>query len=100
MFNRFAGIFHAFGQLERFVRQAIKDRHEAEAVYRLFGEKHDSLPYLIRRVAEDETGDRVNRYVTLLCARQVLDRLGRDNGDFRSRYRPQFKRVYELLGRE
>jgi hypothetical protein len=97
MFKHFAGIFHAFNQLEQHVHAAIQKKHEADAVYRLFGEKYDSLPSLIKRVVEEIDTDLVNRYVTLLCAQQVLKRIGRDAADFKERYRHDFGRVQDLL---
>ena len=47
LFDRFAGVFHAFGCLRRHIEQAIEAGrlHEAEA--RLFGAKYDSLPMLL-----------------------------------------------------
>src|SRR5207248_600824 len=39
LFDRFAGIFHAFGCLERSVREALDKDNGREATYRLFGEK-------------------------------------------------------------
>lgn len=75
MFDRFAGIFHAFSSLESRVAKSIRDGHDKDAVYRLFGNKYDSLPNLIGKVLEDRDGDLVNRYVTLLTARQLLQHL-------------------------
>jgi hypothetical protein len=98
MFDRFAGIFHAFGRLESHVREAMQEGREAEAVYRLFGEKYDSLPSLIQTVIKDECGDRVNRYVTLLCARQILGRIEAFDTQFTRRHQAEFRRVSKLLG--
>lgn len=93
-FDRFAGIFHAFGRFEKHVIEALTTGREKDAVYRLFGEKYDSLPALIRKVAErvDETEagqatsdlrrDPVARYVTLLTARQLIDRLEPKHPEF------------------
>ncbi len=54
--------------LREHVVAAIEAGREKEAVYRLFGEKYDSLPSLIRTVLGDQEGDVVNRYITLLTA--------------------------------
>ena len=97
MFDRFAGIFHAFSQLERHVVEALTERHDTVAVYRLFGEKYDSLPHLVRKIIADDEGDAVNRYVTLLTARHLLRGLKRDYKDFFSEYREDDKRITELL---
>ena len=74
MFDRFAGIFHAFSCLEERLDESL-DRGdvsgERRAIYRLFGKRHDSLGSLINKLLEDTASDRVNRYVSLLCARQV-----------------------------
>ncbi len=72
LFDRFAGTFHAFGCLERAVCDALKAGNEKEATYRLFGKKYDSLGSLLDRIAPNQVGvDDVNRYVILLCARQL-----------------------------
>jgi len=97
MFDRFAGIFHAFGRLETHVRESLESDHENEAVYRLLGEKHDSLPSLLDKVIKDEEADRVHRYVTLLCATQLLDRIEKEYTDFKTQHKEAFKRVRERL---
>lgn len=72
MFDRFAGIFHAFGCLERAVHEALTRENEREATYRLFGRKYDSLGSLLARILHGESqGDAVDRYVIVLCARQL-----------------------------
>lgn len=75
MFSRFAGIFHAFAKLEERVVCALTDGRPREAEAYLFGAGYLSLPTVITRVEEDVAGDDVNRYVTLLSAMQLLDRL-------------------------
>ena len=80
LFDRFAGIFHAFSCLEERVRQALEDRKFKEADYRLFGKKYDSLGSLLARVVasvEKGEGDRVDQYVMGLCAKQTLRELER-----------------------
>ncbi len=81
LFDRFAGIFHAFGCLERSVRAALQEENEKEATYRLFGQKCDSLGSLLTRIekdAADGKGDAVEHYVIVLCARQLIQELKRD----------------------
>ena len=97
MFDRFAGIFHAFGRLDAHVHEALETGRETEAVYRLLGEKHDSLPSLLDKIIADEEADRVHRYVTLLCAKQLLDHIEKDFSEFRTQHRPAFNRVREQL---
>jgi hypothetical protein len=83
LFDRFAGFFHAFGCLERAVRSALKDGREKEASYRLFGKKYDSLGSLLDRMATDtQSGDPVDRYVIILCARQLYHEVARDHPDY------------------
>jgi hypothetical protein len=97
MFDRFAGIFHAFGRLEHHIMQALNANRENEAVYRLFGKKYDSLPSLVGKVIQDEKTDRVNRYVTLLCARQLLQQIETYSSDFNKRHQIEFNKVYDQL---
>jgi hypothetical protein len=99
MFSRFAGIFHAFGRLESRIGECLQAGQDNEAVYRLFGEKHDSLCVLVRKVLADEPQDRVNRYMTLLCARQVLGRVRSRYPEFCQANRSRVRRLEELLGK-
>lgn len=95
-FDRFAGIFHAFGCLQRAVFEALKEGREKEAIYRLFGRKYDSLPNLLDRVlAEDAKEDDVTRYIILLCARQLMQLLQREDPEF---LRQRREDVAELEG--
>lgn len=97
MFDRFAGIFHAFGRLEVHVHKALETGRETEAVYRLLGDKHDSLPSLLDKIIAGEEADRVHRYVTLLCAKQLLDHIEKDFSEFKARHRSAFNQVREQL---
>jgi hypothetical protein len=79
LFDQFAGIFHAFGCVERTVRAALDAGNHKEADYRIFGRKYDSLGSLLERIGSDAAADDdVNRYVTLLCAHQLARELERD----------------------
>jgi hypothetical protein len=83
LFDRFAGIFHAFGCLERSVREDLEVGGQREAVFRVFGRKHDSLGQLLTRVLDGtDVNDDVHRYVILLCARQLRRETERDYPDF------------------
>src|SRR5207247_5090176 len=84
-FDRFAGMFLAFGNLERSVRSALREGREGEATYRVFGQKYDSLGSLLNRVLADSAegkGDLIDHYVIALCARQLVQELRRDHGAF------------------
>jgi hypothetical protein len=83
LFDRFAGMFHAFSCLERTVRGALKEGSTREADYRLFGRKYDSLGSLLDRIESPTSGhDDVHRYVTLLCALQLTKGIERDHPDY------------------
>jgi hypothetical protein len=90
LFDRFAGVFHAFGCLEDQVRGALDASRTREADYRLFGRKYDSLGSLLDRVLADVRsgrGDRVEQYVVTLCARQLLRELGRAYPEYWTQHR-------------
>jgi hypothetical protein len=90
LFDRFAGIFHAFECVENAIRTALDNGVERDAVYRLFGRKYDSLGTLLDGVLSDvraQKGDAVDHYVMLLCARQLLREVERAHGDFFARHR-------------
>ena len=86
MFDRFAGIFHAFSCLEERIDEALEEetpRGIKQAEYRLFGNKHDSLGALLTKLLEEDAdADPVNRYLSLLCARELVRRLRRKHPDF------------------
>jgi len=83
LFDRFAGIFHAFGCLERSVRHALDEDNPREATYRMFGKKYDSLGTLLDKVLSDKgAGDTVDQYVTFLCARQLCREIERLYPDY------------------
>jgi hypothetical protein len=84
-FDRFAGIFISFGQLEQSIRESLKAGTSRAAEYRLFGQKYDSLGHLLSRIQEDaakSTGNLVEHYVMSLCARQMVNELRKDCADF------------------
>lgn len=83
IFDGFAGIFHAFSRFEWHVREALEGHNTKEADYRLFGEKYDSLPHLLRRLLEPGAGSPVNGYVSFLSAHQLLRRM-RKTKEFKS----------------
>ena len=77
IFDRFAGTFHAFECVEKSVAKALEADNEKEALYRIFGTKHDSMGSLLRRVNEDTERDAVEKYVIVMCARQLCRELRR-----------------------
>ena len=97
LFDRFAGVFHAFGCLRRNIEKALADeRHEA-AEMRLFGAKYDSLPELLGKMLERDDGDAVLGYVTFLTAKQLRDALyKRDRRFFRDR-KPLVRKLDRLI---
>lgn len=100
LFDRFAGIFHAFGCLETRVREALADSREREADYLVFGEKYDSLGSLIKRVSEEAHKDadrQTEHYVVMLSARQFLSELARDETDYWRKNQDRSKRLLEQL---
>ena len=82
LFDRFAGIYHAFGCLGRHVTTALEDGQTAEAEARLLGARYDSLPVLLEKSLEQVDADPVVLYVTFLCARQLRTSVEEDHPDF------------------
>lgn len=92
LFDRFAGMFHAFGCLERTVRAALDAKNEKEATYRLFGKKYDSLGSLLDRIAPNQIGgDDIDRYVILLCARQLACAMKKNYPDYWEAHGPDVR---------
>ncbi len=101
LFDRFAGVFHAFECLRDRVRAALEEGKTREADYRLFGKKYDSLGSLLDRVLEDAgagKGDRVEQYVVTLCARQLLRELGRAFPDYWADHAEDAKALRSRIG--
>jgi hypothetical protein len=100
-FERFAGIFLAFGNVERSVRSALREGRGREATYRLFGQKYDSLGSLLKRVLKDSTageGDLVDHYVIVMCAQQLVQELRREQCEFWREHASDGKCLQEQLG--
>ncbi len=108
LFDRFAGIFHAFGCAERSARLALREGREREATHRLFGRKYDSLGCLLARIeksASAGTGDLLENYVIVLCAKQLVQELKREFREYWDahveddrRLREQFELIARLRG--
>lgn len=100
-FDRFAGIYISFGQLERSVRESLESGNKRAADYRLFGQKYDSLGHLLSRIQEQEaegTDDVLEHYVMALCARQMVNELRKDVPDFFSEHTQDTERLQGQLG--
>lgn len=100
MFDRFAGIFHAFDCMERAVREHLKKDNPREAEYRLFGMKHDSLRKLLSQVLDSkDMDDDIQRYVVLLCAKQVRQEVVREFPEFWAAHREEVRALDDQLAR-
>lgn len=100
-FDRFAGIFVSFGQLERNVRASIGAGNDRSAVYRLFGQKYDSLGRLLSRIQEDagkSADNLIEYYVMALCARQTITEIKREFPDFFREHADEAKGLEAQLG--
>ena len=97
MFDRFSGIYHAFGCLQRHVEEALAAQREREAEERLLGAKYDSLPSLLQKTLNAKQYDTIVRYVTFLCAKQLRDHLRREHPTFFASRRVHLGRLDALL---
>jgi hypothetical protein len=100
MFSTFAGVYHAFGTLDRTIRDALTAGRQKEAEYRLLGKKYDSLPHLLDRVLKSESGlDLVGRYVVVLCAKQLVTAIEREEPQFVASHRGKFRDLKRTLAK-
>ena len=98
LFDRFAGVYHAFERLGRFVEESVERSEDRQAESRMFGAKYDSLPVLLKRTIEREDSDVVMDYVTFLCAKQIRDRIAKSQPEFWQRHRQVTGSLDGLLG--
>ena len=77
IFNRFSGIFHAFGHLRRHLLECLEQERFTEAEYRLLGAKYDSLPELLRKMLAQDDADPLLVYITFLNAKQLRLKLAK-----------------------
>ena len=80
VFSQYAGVFHGFGQFRRHLMACAKDNQNQELEALMFGQKHDSLPVLLKQTlnnmnAEDKPIEPINAYITFLTAKQLKDEL-------------------------
>jgi hypothetical protein len=88
--------------LENAVREKLcsKPPRESDADYRLFGKKYDSLGTLLDRVFHDSTlSDDVERYILMLCAKQVVQELRREFPDYWRERKAQSQALESTLER-
>ena len=97
MFDRFAGIFHGFSCLEGLIDEALQSGNTREARCLLFGSKYDSMKTLIERITAAQDADPVNRYVTLLCGKQLIEKLEKKHGEFVSTEQSDLTTMQALL---
>jgi len=108
MFDRFAGVFHAFERLREHVETAVREKRSGDAVYRLFGAKHDSLPSLLDRVLSDDDEPSASpatdpatrlavRYATILSAQRLLRQLEQSIGSFLAEHAADVKKLRRTL---
>ncbi|MBU2647768.1 hypothetical protein KKI24_23875 [bacterium] len=96
MFDRFAGVFHAFACLDQYVTEAIEFERWKDIEYRILGKKHDSLGSLVEKTLTENADDPTHQYVTLLSARESVKKLHKLEPEFYREHRNTFA---ELEGR-
>ncbi len=89
LFDRFAGLYHAFEQVGRVIDRSLTEENPRDAEALLFGAKYDSVPELLRGVRERSTGvdaelqgDPVHAYITFLCAKKLTESVRRKHDSF------------------
>jgi hypothetical protein len=104
MFERCAGVFHAFAQLETRVLEALEEGRPHQAAALMFGERFDSLPTVLERIlaAEDGRGRAeeltvVDRYLIIMCAVQLCDRVKQEVPEFWQAYDTQASSIGKQL---
>jgi hypothetical protein len=96
LFDRFSGIFHAFGRLSSHVLDCLDRGRLKEAEQRMFGSKYDSLPELLRKTI-DENDDAVMRLVIFLSAQQAVNRVEEADPEFWENHALEAQQLMALL---
>ena len=96
LFDRFSGIFHAFGRLSSHVLDCLDRGRLKEAEQRMFGSKYDSLPELLRKTI-DENDDAVMRLVIFLSAQQAVNRVEEADPEFWANHALEAQQLMALL---
>lgn len=99
MFETYAGIFHGFEMLRERLSMSLKAEETKQARHLLFGDRHESLPRLLRRVqSSDETNTEViSRYLIILSARQLLYWLKKEHREFLDAHQVQVAELQLLV---
>jgi len=95
-FDRFAGLFHAFSCLWEDVDTSIKSNNNKRAVYRLFGEKYDSMQSLIIKLSNSDNkteDDPILQYLTLLCCIQTVTMLKKAHAEFANEHKKEVNQL-------
>jgi hypothetical protein len=98
LFDRFAGVYHAFERLKKHVLKCIDEEAYTEAEAKLFGEKFDSLPPMLRKTLE-QNPDPVMKYIIVLCAQQLADTMKAYDPDFWERSGSARDELEQLLAK-
>ena len=96
LFDRFSGIFHAFGRLSSHVLDCLDRGRLKEAEQRMFGSKYDSLPELLRKTI-DENDDAVMRLVIFLSSQQAVNRVEKADPEFWTNHALEAQQLMALL---
>jgi hypothetical protein len=99
LFDHLAGIFHAFECLQKATLTSLDAGNEKDALYRLFGAKHDSLGNLLARLEEDRERDAIDRYLIGLSARQLCARIQRTHPAFWAAHPAQARDLQAAIAR-
>jgi hypothetical protein len=104
-FDLQAGIFLAFGNLERRLSTALAAGREREVEYWLLGRQYDSILTLLERARnespEGEGQPPIREYLMLLCTRQLVRMLKRDYPILQDRkYKEGMKAIEEELAKQ
>ncbi|MCB9479344.1 MAG: hypothetical protein H6684_09385 [Deltaproteobacteria bacterium] len=100
LFDRFAGIFHAFGCLENEIKKALDDANTKRIRYLVFGLKYDSLASLIDKILDldqKDEGDPIEHYVGLLCAQQLVQECQKHHVSFWQNHSDDVQRLHLRL---
>jgi hypothetical protein len=114
LFDRFAGTFHAFHCLEARVEELLAEDNRRQAGARFFGRQIDCLPYLLERIGQtstttpvagvaaveaplDDDRDDIDRYLIVLCARQLLANTKKRHPDFYDEWRADFRILEQTI---
>ena len=105
LFDRFAGIFHAFDELERATVDALSNGREQNAAGRIFGSKHDSLGSLLDGLAryphshdsKTDGFDIIDRYLITLCAKQCCASIAHARPDWWMKHEKNVALLHERL---